>query len=135
MDSVPSDDIDRNNNNLQSVPAVDEVDTAVSALVNMGFKLDHAHLAVSCTDSLESAVTWLFENQKHLEKSQNNVWNSLQKKNSKILSLNNHVDGNQIKEDYEIINSELKMVMVVRIDLGMSPGKVAAQCVHAALGN
>ena len=27
-----------------------------------------------------------------------------------------------------------KMVLVVRIDLGMSPGKVAAQCVHAALG-
>ena len=28
----------------------------------------------------------------------------------------------------------LKMVLVVRSDLQMSPGKVAAQCVHAALG-
>jgi PTH2 family peptidyl-tRNA hydrolase len=28
----------------------------------------------------------------------------------------------------------LKMVLIVRQDLGMSPGKVAAQCVHAALG-
>lgn len=28
----------------------------------------------------------------------------------------------------------LKMVLVVRMDLGMSAGKVAAQCVHAALG-
>ncbi|CAM9696176.1 unnamed protein product [Ectocarpus fasciculatus] len=27
-----------------------------------------------------------------------------------------------------------KMVLVVRMDLHMSPGKVAAQCVHAALG-
>lgn len=28
----------------------------------------------------------------------------------------------------------IKMVMVVRSDLSMSPGKIAAQCVHAALG-
>jgi PTH2 family peptidyl-tRNA hydrolase len=28
----------------------------------------------------------------------------------------------------------LKMVLVVRMDLNMSPGKIAAQCVHAALG-
>ncbi len=28
---------------------------------------------------------------------------------------------------------KFKMVVVVRADLGMSPGKIAAQCVHAAL--
>lgn len=31
-------------------------------------------------------------------------------------------------------NTLQKLVLVVRQDLGMSPGKVAAQCVHAALG-
>jgi peptidyl-tRNA hydrolase, PTH2 family len=29
--------------------------------------------------------------------------------------------------------SELKLVLCVRVDLKMSPGKIAAQCVHAAL--
>ena len=40
-------------------------------------------------------------------------------------------------EDFEEASDdeeEMKMVLVVRSDLKMSPGKVAAQCVHAALG-
>lgn len=40
-------------------------------------------------------------------------------------------------EDFEEASDdgeEMKMVLVVRTDLKMSPGKVAAQCVHAALG-
>ena len=35
---------------------------------------------------------------------------------------------------YDMVHEEMKMVLVVRADLGMSPGKVASQCVHAALG-
>jgi peptidyl-tRNA hydrolase len=35
---------------------------------------------------------------------------------------------------YDMVHEEMKMVLVVRVDLGMSPGKVASQCVHAALG-
>jgi PTH2 family peptidyl-tRNA hydrolase len=31
-------------------------------------------------------------------------------------------------------DEEFKMVILIRSDLGMSPGKVASQCVHAALG-
>ena len=37
-------------------------------------------------------------------------------------------------DDSEEEEEEMKMVLIVRTDLKMSPGKVAAQCVHAALG-
>ena len=33
-----------------------------------------------------------------------------------------------------VLSERMKMVLVVRMDLNMSPGKVASQCVHAALG-
>jgi PTH2 family peptidyl-tRNA hydrolase len=32
------------------------------------------------------------------------------------------------------VGDDLKLVLLVRNDLGMSPGKIAAQCCHAALG-
>ena len=38
-------------------------------------------------------------------------------------------------EDDEELTEDLKMVLIVRTDLNMKPGKVAAQCVHAALGS
>mmetsp|Transcript_25682 Transcript_25682/g.40252 ORF Transcript_25682/g.40252 Transcript_25682/m.40252 type:complete len:164 (-) Transcript_25682:36-527(-) len=37
-------------------------------------------------------------------------------------------------EQFVFVRDELKMVLLVRSDLGMSPGKVAAQCAHATLG-
>lgn len=37
-------------------------------------------------------------------------------------------------QEQGVLSERLKMVLVVRMDLGMSPGKVASQCVHAALG-
>jgi peptidyl-tRNA hydrolase, PTH2 family len=47
-----------------------------------------------------------------------------------LLSLGDHAASN-------IINSRVKkkMVILVRQDLAMSPGKIAAQCCHATLGN
>ncbi len=36
--------------------------------------------------------------------------------------------------DFSIFSEELKMVLCVRTDLKMTKGKIAAQCVHAALG-
>ena len=83
---------------------------SITSLINMGFSLRMAQLALRNNDTLEAAVEWLFVNN----------------------------DGNGAmtgeEEEYEMIQEELKMVMVVRSDLGMSAGKVASQCVHAALG-
>ena len=85
---------------------VDDNDS-ITSLVNMGFSLRMAELALRNNDTLEAAVEWLFVN-------------------------NDSSDA--MNEEYEMIQEELKMVMVVRSDLGMSAGKVASQCVHAALG-
>ncbi|CZT06656.1 hypothetical protein WAI453_006007 [Rhynchosporium graminicola] len=39
----------------------------------------------------------------------------------------------QAKQELEDVNEECKMVLVVRTDLGMTKGKIAAQCGHATL--
>ena len=85
-------------------------DGSVTALVNMGFSLPMALQALRKSDTLEAAIEWLFAN----------------KNGSGAMT------GEE--EEYEMIQEELKIVMVVRSDLGMSAGKVASQCVHAALG-
>lgn len=42
-------------------------------------------------------------------------------------------DSDQETESFTNINEEVKMVLVVRTDLGMTKGKIAAQCGHATL--
>mmetsp|Transcript_7183 Transcript_7183/g.9090 ORF Transcript_7183/g.9090 Transcript_7183/m.9090 type:complete len:149 (+) Transcript_7183:289-735(+) len=42
--------------------------------------------------------------------------------------------GSDDLEEHEVKNEPYKMVMVVRMDLKMGKGKMAAQCCHACLG-
>lgn len=81
----------------------------LSLLMSMGFSMSMAQAALATNDTVESAVNSLFENHQLQD------------------SINNN-------EDFNIVNEEMKMVMIVRTDLAMSAGKIVAQCIHAALG-
>lgn len=50
------------------------------------------------------------------------------------LMFTNEMQSAPIVASTEYETEQLKMVLIVRMDLEMSPGKVAAQSVHAALG-
>jgi peptidyl-tRNA hydrolase len=78
---------------------------SVEAICAMGFKQESALAAINTNPAtLDEAVSW-------------------------IISSGIEEDG-----DFSEPMESMKMVLVVRTDLSMSPGKVAAQCVHAALG-
>jgi hypothetical protein len=81
----------------------------VLELVSMGFDEGMSRWAVEQSGggkTLDELVTWMFENQ--------GVYSPT-------------VPSGELNEGH-------KMVIVVRSDLGMSTGKIAAQCVHGALG-
>ena len=77
----------------------------LDALMAMGFDEAVSLEALRVCDSVESAVQWILND-----------------------------GGNVSSPSLEPALTGLKMVCVIRTDLGMTPGKVAAQAVHAALG-
>ena len=99
-------------------------DANVVALVNMGFPLDmakaalvEAQLAVEHPDEVMAyAVELLFAG------------------GSEGGDAPSSGAGMAHEPAYDMVHEEMKMVLVVRADLGMSAGKVASQCVHASLG-
>ena len=78
-------------------------------LVGMGFSAELSQAALAQNETLEAAVGWALENQG--------------------LDLSSTIQSSPSRP-----SEDLKMVLVIREDLSMSAGKVAAQCVHAALG-
>lgn len=74
-------------------------------LISMGFDEYIARIAVenNTNGSIDDAINW-------------------------ILAQNSEIAQNSVETQ-----ENLKLVLVVRDDLQMTPGKVAAQCVHAAL--
>jgi PTH2 family peptidyl-tRNA hydrolase len=89
---------------------VGEKDSMLEQFINLGFQEKDALEALKVTNrvSLEHAIQYLFEHQQRFETKQS------------ILS------------EFKI--QEYKMVLAVRADLGMTKGKIGAQCGHAVLG-
>jgi peptidyl-tRNA hydrolase, PTH2 family len=84
--------------------------SSLSQLVDLGFDEALARQALHTTGSVEAAVTWLLERP------------------------TNGSEGAITGLEGDTHSFHAKMVIVVRTDLKMTTGKVAAQCVHAALG-
>ena len=82
----------------------------LTSLISLGFDPAISAYALARNRTIEEAVNWILENKKISPED---------------------VDSSDTENE---IDFSLKMVMVVRTDLGMSAGKIAAQCVHAALG-
>ena len=57
------------------------------------------------------------------------IYNSVRKSDHKKIKYNK-----QKNKKYDLENSDLKMVFLVRLDLKMGAGKIAAQVAHAAIG-
>ena len=57
------------------------------------------------------------------------IYNSVRKSDHKKIKYNK-----QKNKKYDFENSDLKMVFLVRLDLKMGAGKIAAQVAHAAIG-
>ena len=85
----------------------------VEELISMGFDRNIARIAVenNKNNSIDDAINWIL--------------------NQNDLSIDNFIDNSD--NNNVIIQEDLKLVLVVRSDLQMTSGKMAAQCVHAAL--
>ena len=57
------------------------------------------------------------------------IYNTIKKSDHKKIKYNK-----QKNKKYDFENSDLKMVFLVRLDLKMGAGKIAAQVAHAAIG-
>lgn len=77
-------------------------------LLSMGFDPENIQTALALNDTMEGAIAWLFQG----------------------ITVQQSANLSAVSD----IPEEIKMVIVVRNDLRMTPGKIAAQCVHASLG-
>eukprot|EP00884_Botryococcus_braunii_P010929 jgi/Botrbrau1/19838/Bobra.0124s0075.1 len=130
----------------------------VQGLLDMGFTEKQATSAALRTynTGIESAITWLTERcgDRHNEEADAHTHRQCAEGEPSMSSgaslqwtlsepvvgvpsdvpLVIHPDGNHAPAMVVGVGCECKMVLVVAADLGMSTGKIAAQCAHASLG-
>lgn len=89
-------------------------------LISMGFDENIARIAIQNNQNgtIDDAINWILSSSENIEDQSNNNNN------------NSNSDNNSNNMNYQ---ENLKLVLVVRSDLQMTSGKMAAQCVHAAL--
>jgi len=102
----------------------------VDVLNSMGFPDSISRWALSQTDSLEDAVS-LASARFDAQGGDEGGIGGGGKKSGRV---GEGGEGEGEEEEDEEDFRPMKMTLVVRMDLAMSAGKVAAQCVHAALG-
>ena len=110
----------KQNELLQSISEYNE---NLAELLSMGFQEDHTKKALQLTNDKERAIELIFKFQEDANFSTPVMEAS--KNPFSVLS-----NSNEIIKDY----SNLKMVFLVRQDLNMGTGKIAAQVGHAVLG-
>lgn len=99
--------------------------SAFDSLVGMGFDAGQVQQAIDFTVSkggtLDDAVNWMLGQNNPVSTNDGNDFSVSTGPQSLLF---NTYSG----------SSSCKLILVVRTDLQMSTGKIAAQCVHAALG-
>jgi PTH2 family peptidyl-tRNA hydrolase len=119
-------------------------------LVSMGFRQELAEVALAQCDSAEDALEWLCLNAVAvLEQQQQPIQQQQQQSPFEEAMVGASTDASASAMDSEAASllrlqsqlfefqrrqAEIKVVVVVRTDLKMSAGKIAAQSIHAALG-
>lgn len=114
-------------------------------LQSMGFEARQIELALQHNDTVDGAVGWLFENPPSPTTvpdapppAPTTIIDSPQQvretpsADSPSSTLSNSSSG-QLANDPSIYE-ELKVALLINMDLNMSAGKIATQCAHAAFG-
>lgn len=113
-----------------------EVDDRLEQLLQFGFEEEDARRALSelPNGSIEDIANYICNIQDsytQVDDTDDGLDNISLHVNTDNPALQLNPFLHQVQEEEE---EEYKLVLIVRTDLKMSPGKVASQCVHAALG-
>jgi peptidyl-tRNA hydrolase, PTH2 family len=113
------------------------------SLLEFGFSDEQAREAAIRFDNLEEASNWIVAREETISDAfsttgavagdssggdSDDVWED----EAPVAGGGGMADS--AETDFSMFSEELKMVLCVRTDLKMTKGKIAAQCVHAALG-